>query len=115
MRLLARLLLFFALAVFAAGAVAQAAGSARMASEMVAAEPGMSEMPGCVLCDVEDEDFVAGAACDLVCSTGCPVALEVPAASGVPSAASQRHLLPIAQILNGKTTLPDKQPPRAFS
>ncbi len=110
MSVLARMILAFTLAVFAAGSVAYAAGSTAMAVEMAAMESSDIGMTDCHPCGGGDE---AGAvACDPACATGGFVALG--ASQGPAAVLAPATGRPYRQgvRLSGLSSLPLKHPPR---
>jgi len=109
MRFFARLMIIAVLAAFAASSVAHAAGSARMASEMITA--GV-EMPGadCEACD--DSAGPLDIACDFVCNSAATAALVETSAEFGPLTVSSAHGMPIARDFRGLTSPPAKQPPK---
>jgi hypothetical protein len=109
MHFVARLIMIAVLAAFAASSVVHAAGSARMASEMIAAG---AEMPGadCEACD--GSAGPSGIACDFVCNSATAVALVGASAEFGLIAVSSAHGLPIARDFSGLISPPAKQPPR---
>ena len=109
MHFVARLIMIAVLAAFAVSSVAHAAGSARMASEMITAG---AEMPGadCEACDGSAGPL--GVACDFVCNSATAVALVGASAEFGPIAVSSAHGLPIARDFRGLTSPPAKQPPK---
>jgi hypothetical protein len=110
MHFVARLIMITVLAAFAVGSVAHAAGSARMASEMIAAGAEMAGA-GCEACD-DDTAGTLGVACDFVCNSATAVALVEASAEFGPLAVSSAHGLPIARDFLGLSSPPAKQPPR---
>ena len=109
MHFVARLIIIAVLAAFAASSVAHAAGSARMASEMITAG---AEMPGadCEACD--GSAGPSGIACDFVCNSATAAALLETSAEFGLHAISSAHGMPIARDFRGLTSPPAKQPPR---
>lgn len=109
MRYLARLTMIAALAVFLAGSVLHAAGSAAMATETVAAD--MVAMADCGACGGEDAG-AAGIACDFVCNVSGFAAMPAPAEGAGPVAASRARPAFANRSFRGLTGLPAKEPPR---
>ena len=110
MHFVARLIIIAVLAAFAASSVVHAAGSARMASEMIAAGAGMAGAD-CEACD-DDTAGTLGVACDFVCNSATAVALVGASAEIGPIAVSSAHGLPIARDFRGLISPPAKQPPK---
>ncbi|QIK42488.1 hypothetical protein [Pontivivens nitratireducens] len=109
MHFVARLIMIAVLAAFAVSSVAHAAGSARMASEMITAG---AEMPGadCEACD--DSAGPSGIACDFVCNSAAAAALVETSAEFGLHAISSAHGMSIARDFRGLTSPPAKQPPK---
>ncbi|RKF12471.1 hypothetical protein D6850_17515 [Roseovarius spongiae] len=110
MHLFARLMMTAVLAAFAASSVAHAAGSARMASEMIVAGVDVTGA-GCEACD-DDAAGTLGIACDFVCNSAVAAALVETSAGCGPFAVSSAHGMMIEQDFHGLTGPPAKQPPR---
>jgi len=111
MKLFARLVMITVLATFVASTVAHAAGSAKMAAEMITA--GV-EMPGFADCDACDDDAAGllGIACDFVCNSAAAGALLEVSGDGGLFAVSSAYRIPISRDSCGLTSPPAKQPPR---
>jgi hypothetical protein len=99
------------LAAFAASSVAHAVGSARMASEMIAAGVEMTALADCEACD-DDVTGSLGIACDFVCNSAAAAALVEASADSGPSAVTSAHGMPSERDYRGLTSPPAKQPPR---
>ena len=69
MQFIARLLFVALLAAFAVSSVAHAAGSAKMAADMVAIDVASMDMADCEACDGPELGGM-GLACDFLCSSG---------------------------------------------
>ncbi|MDF1671200.1 MAG: hypothetical protein P1U83_16480 [Roseovarius sp.] len=113
MKFFARLMMIASLAAFAASSVAHAAGSAKMASEMIAEGVEMTALADCEACD-DDATGSLGIACDFVCNSAAAAALVEASAEFDPLAVSSAHGMPIARDFRGLTSPPAKQPPRLF-
>jgi hypothetical protein len=110
MHFVARLTMIAVLAAFAASSVAYAVGSARMASELIAAGAEMTGA-GCAACD-DDAAGGFGAACDYVCNSAASAALVEASAEFGPHAVSNTHGMSVARDFLGLSTPPAKEPPR---
>lgn len=114
MKLFARLLLVTVLAVFTAGSVAFAAGSAQMAATMiVASDEAAMDMPECDPCGASDAGEM-GIACDLVCGAGGFAAVLAPQTQSIVQAPHEALWPAVAQGSYGLTGPPAKQPPRTL-
>ncbi|EAP79053.1 MAG: hypothetical protein GY701_04050 [Sulfitobacter sp.] len=110
MHFVARLIMIVVLAAFAVSSVAHAAGSARMASEMISAGAEMAGA-GCEACD-DDTAGTLGVVCDFVCNSAAAAAMVEASAEFGPLAVSSAHRLPIPRDFFGLSSPPAKQPPR---
>ena len=110
MQFFSRFMMIAVLAAFAASSVVHAAGSARMASEMITAG---AEMAGadCEACN-DDAAGTLGIACDFVCNSAAAAALVEASADSGPFVASIAFGMPIAPDFRGLTSPPAKQPPK---
>lgn len=113
MKFFARLVCVLALVAFAAGTVAQSAGSAAMASEMITADAGVTDMGACDACDVPEAGIV-GISCDFVCAAGGLAAMSISPADSVATVASDRPAGMPARTAHGFAAPPSTQPPRTF-
>ena len=113
MQLVARLILVAVLAAFAVSSVAQAAGSAGMAAEMVASGTATMDMADCDACD-DPESGGMGLACDFVCGAGSFAAVLAQQTDRFAQATGGPLDLPVANDLRGLSGSPAKQPPRTL-
>jgi len=113
MQFLARFMMVVTFAAFAASSVVHAAGSAWVASGMIAADVEMTTLADCDACD----DGVAGTlgiACDFVCNSATITAEPEASANSGPIAVPYNYGTPVAQDVRGLTGPPAQEPPRLF-
>lgn len=111
MQFIARLIFVALLAAFAASSVAHAAGSAKMAADMVAIDVASMDMADCEACDGPEVGGM-GPTCDFLCSSGSFAAVLGPQ--------GDRFVQPPHGLLNpvvsgghrGLTCPPTEHPPR---
>ena len=113
MQFIARLIFVALLAAFAASSVAHAAGSAKMAADMVAIDVASMDMADCEACDGPEVGGM-GLACDFLCGSGSLAAVLGPH--------GDRFVQPTGGLLDpavtddhrGLTCPPTEQPPRTL-
>lgn len=113
MRFLTRFIVIATLAAFAASSVAHAAGSARMATEVIMADVKIESLINCEACD-DDAANTPGLVCEFVCSSAAAAPLEnAPMDIGL-FPVSSAHGIPAGQNFLGLTSPPAEHPPRLF-
>ncbi len=113
MQFIAGLVLVGLLAAFAASSVGHAAGSAKMAADMVAIDVASMDMADCEACDGPEVGGM-GLACDFLCGSGSLAAVLGPH--------GDRFVQPTGGLLDpavtddhcGLTCPPTEQPPRTL-
>ena len=113
MQLIARLILVAVLAAFAVGSVAQAAGSAGMAAEMVASGTAAMDMADCNPCD-DPEAGGMGLTCGFVCGAGSFSAVLAPQTDKFAPETGALFHPAIANDYRGLSGPPAQQPPRTL-
>ena len=111
MQFLARFMMIATFVAFAASSVAHSAGSAWVASGMIAADVEMTTLADCKACD-DDSAGASGIACDFVCNSGTTAAVVEASVNSDLVAVPYNYGMPIARDFRGLTSQPAKQPPR---
>ena len=111
MQLFARLILVALLAAFAVGTVAQAAGSAGIATEMAAVDVATSDMADCDACGDSGAGGM-GLACEFFCGAGSFSAVLAPQTDRFAEATGSSLWPAAAHAPRGVIGTPAKQPPR---
>lgn len=111
MQLIARLMLFAVLAVFAVSSVAHAAGSAAMTADMVVSDVATMDMTECDACD-DPESGTMGISCDFVCSAGGLAAVLAQQCEAITVTPGEAAMSSVPGDFRGLTSPPAKHPPR---